>query len=237
MNEMAMRSMGDAFRQARSSDANLAERLRIVAEAASIHLPDYTAALNAFVARIVKARAGDGAPAVGEVMPDFVLPDEAGHLIGLADALDEGPAVIAFHRGHWCPFCRLMMLGLTEIEERIRPARIIAISPEVRRYTRLIKAECGASFPFLTDMDSAYALSLDLAVWLDPQLSGLIAEAGHDIPLYQGGGDWIVPMPAVFVLADDGTIIDRRIDPDYRQRMELDQIVRAIDGLTRGKER
>lgn len=231
MTEQPISPIEAAFLQVRSSDLSLKDRLRVVADAARTHKPSYAEAVDAFAARLRDVQAGAQAPAVGECMPPFVLPDHEGRLVSLDDILAEGPAVIAFHRGHWCPFCKLSMIALTEIEAKLRPAQIVAISTETQRYTRMLREQTGAMFPVLTDMDGAYALSLNIAVWLDDKLAAMIAEAGWDVPLYQGGKEWVLPIPAVFVVRQDGTIAARHIDPDYRQRMEIDELLRCVDQI------
>lgn len=220
-----------AFLEVRSSDLSLQDRLRVVADAARIHKPWYADAVDEFASRLRQVQAGADAPGIGEQMPDFVLPDHEGRLVSLAEILAGGPAVIAFHRGHWCPFCRLSMIALAEIEEQLRPAQIVAISTETQRYTRILREQTGARFPVLTDMDAAYTMSLSLAVWVDSKLAGMIAEAGWDIPVYQGGTDWVLPIPSVFVVRQDGTIAGRHIDPDYRQRMNLDELLRCVKAI------
>jgi peroxiredoxin len=161
-------------------------------------------------------------------MPDFFLPDHDGRLVTLQSLLDRGPAVLAFHRGHWCPYCRLNMVGLAEIEEAAKPAQIVAISSEVQQYTKMLRAEAGAQFPFLTDMGGGYALSINLAVLVDEAMAGMIGGAGWDIPAFQGGTPWVLPIPAVFVVGQDGVIAARHVDPDYRRRMELDALLDAV---------
>jgi len=220
-----------AFLEVRSSDLSLQDRLRAVADAARIHKPWYADAVDEFASRLRQVQAGADAPGIGEQMPDFVLPDHEGRLVSLAEILAGGPAVIAFHRGHWCPFCRLSMIALAEIEEQLRPAQIVAISTETQRYTRILREQTGARFPVLTDMAAAYTMSLSLAVWVDSKLAGMIAEAGWDIPVYQGGTDWVLPIPSVFVVRQDGTIAGRHIDPDYRQRMNLDELLRCVKAI------
>ena len=218
-----------AFLEVRSSDLSLKDRLRVVADAARTHKPWYAEAIDQFAARLRQVQVGGHAPKVGEKMPPFVLPDHEGQLVSLDDILAKGPAVIAFHRGHWCPFCRLSMMALAEIEQQLKPAQIVAISTETQRYTRMLREQTGAMFPVLTDMDGAYALSLSIAVVLDDKLSSMISEAGWDVPLYQGGKEWLLPIPAAFVVRQDGTITARHIDPDYRQRMEIDELLRCVD--------
>jgi peroxiredoxin len=217
-----------AFLRVRDSDLSLKERLGAVAEAARTHKPWYAEAIDEFVARLHRVRAGAEAPQVGEAMPPFALPDHEGRLVSLDEILERGPAIIAFHRGHWCPFCRLSMMALAEIDQQLKPAQIVAISTETQRYTRMLREQTGAMFPVLTDMDAGYAMSLGVAVLLDDKLAHMISEAGWDVPLYQGGKEWLLPIPAVFVVRQDGTIAARHIDPDYRQRMEIDELLRCV---------
>src|ERR671929_2027267 len=113
-----------AFLKVRASGASLTERLQVVAEAARVHKPEYSNAVDAFVERLRTVQAGADAPKVGELMPPFMLPDQDGNLVSLERLLENGPVVAAFHRGHWCPYCRLNMIGLAEIEEQVKPAQI-----------------------------------------------------------------------------------------------------------------
>lgn len=217
-----------AFEKARTSEAPLSERLRIVADVVASQFPEFTQIAEAFVARLDRAKAGETAPQVGEPMPPFILPDQNGRLIKLEELLERAPVVVAFHRGHWCPYCQLNMTALAEVEEHTKPAQIVAVSPETQHYTQLLKEEAGACFPFLTDIGAAYALSLNLAIWIDQKFSHAIAASGCDVPLYNGTQSWILPIPAVFVVRQDGTITARHIDPDYRQRMETDWLLRSV---------
>ena len=231
MTEQPVSPIEAAFLEVRSSDLSLTERLRVVAEAARTHKPWYAEAIDDFAGRLRQVQAGADAPRVGEAMPSFVLPDHEGRLVSLAEILERGPAVVAFHRGHWCPFCRLSMIALAEIESQLKPARIVAVSTETQRYTRMLREQTGAMFPVLTDMDGAFAMSLSIAVMLDDKLAAMISEAGWDVPLYQGGKEWILPIPAIFVVRKDGIIAARHIDPDYRQRMAIDELLRCVGSI------
>ncbi len=218
----------NAFQEVRDRDLTLGERLKYVADCVRTKGPAFAAAVDIFVDRLEAAQAGSTAPMVGDLMPDFFMPDHEGRLVTLQSLLDRAPAVLAFHRGHWCPYCRLNMVGLAEIEHQAKPAQIVAISSEVQQYTRMLRAEAGAEFPFLTDVGGGYALSINLAVWVDEAMAGMIGGAGWDIPGYQGGTPWVLPVPAVFVVGQDGIIVARHVDPDYRRRMELDALLDAV---------
>lgn len=224
MNQPVAIALEQAFQEARDLDGSLRERLDYIGKKVRILSPIYADAVDGFVDRLERAGAGVQAPQVGEPMPGFVLPDDQGHLVSLDRLLDKAPVVLAFFRGHWCPYCRLNAIGLAEIENEINPAQIIVISAETQRYTREIKAGARAKFPVLTDIGNGYALSLNLAIWVDDAMSSLIARAGWDIPKYQGQSGWILPIPSVFVVGQDGLIKARHVDPDYRRRLELDDL-------------
>lgn len=217
-------ALQQAFEDARGLAIPLGERLGIIADKVRALSPIYSDAVDGFVERLQQAGAGSAAPMVGDVMPRFILPDDQGRLVSLEQLLEKAPVIIAFHRGHWCPYCRLNAVGLVEIDEAVKPVQIVAISAEAQAYTRAIKAESGASFPFLTDVGNGYAMSLGLAIWVDDEMAALIAGAGYDIPEYQRQEGWILPVPSVFVVGQDGLIKARHVDPDYRKRMELDDL-------------
>jgi peroxiredoxin len=224
-------TLDGAVAEARGLDAPLSERLRLIADRVRDLSAPYAEAVDVFVGRLGAAKAGTSAPQVGDVMPDFMLPDQDGRMVTLDGLLHDGPAVVVFHRGHWCPYCRATMSGMAEIEQRIAPGRMVAISPERQLYTRLMRSDAGAGFPFLSDVGSGYALSIDLAIWVDDAMAGLLAAADIQVPDYQGTAGWIMPIPAVFVVGTDGTVLARHVDPDYRSRMELSDVLDAFEHL------
>lgn len=217
-------TMVDAFdalmRAARAQETSLAEKLRFISASVRSTSEIFADSIDAFVARLESAGVGAEAPKVGDPMPDFVLADQDGHLVRLTNLLKEGPVAIVFHRGHWCPYCRVTTASLAEVQDEIKPVQIVTISPETQQFTRMIRAEAGAHFPFLTDFGNGYALLLNMTIWVDDQMSALIAAAGWDIPSYQGHDGWFLPIPAVFIVGQDGLIKVRHVKADYRQRME-----------------
>jgi len=217
-----------AFERSRALDAPLNVRMQVIAEAVRDLSAEFADAVDTFVTRLKLANAGATAPLPGEAMPNFLLPDEEGRLVGLSELLGFGPLVIAFHRGHWCPYCRLNAFALARIEPELAPAKLVAITPELQKHARALKAEAGARFPILSDMDNSYALSLNLAIWVDDQMASLIDAAGWNIPTYNGASNWVLPIPATFVVGSDGVIVARDIDPDYRRRMDLDELRAAV---------
>lgn len=211
-------------------DAPLGERLAIIANAIERHSPDQAAVIGRLLDRLKNHHAGSAAPAVGERLPGFVLPDENGKTVRLGELLQGGPLVISFLRGHWCPYCRLSAISIANAQDEIAAlgGQLIAIVPELPEFSRKLKEMAKAGFPFLTDAANGYALSLNLAIWVGLEMEKMFAGAGIDLPRYQGNSAWFLPIPATFVLNSEGTIVARNVDPDHRRRMEIDDIVAAV---------
>jgi len=219
-----------ALERARELDAPVNDRLEIYADALRIHFAPFAEAVDRLVARLEQAGAGGSAPRIGEAMPPFLLPDEHGRLVSLADVIAEGPAAIAFHRGHWCPYCQINARALAEADARAADVggRIVAITPEQQQFTAQHRAEAAAAYTILSDIANGYALSLNLAIWVGAEMQRFMSEFGRDLARYQGNPSWFLPIPATFVVARDGTIRARFVDPDYRRRMDVDVMIEAL---------
>jgi peroxiredoxin len=223
--------MDDVFRECRDMDASLPERLAAFAAAVQSRLPSFAAAVDRLVTRLRENGAGDAAPKVGDAMPPFLLPDETNRLTSLERLLEAGPVAVTFHRGHWCPYCRISINALAKANDIVsrEGAQIIGIVPERQQYAVEFKNDGQATFPILTDMDNGYAMSLNLAVWVGEELRQFMRDQlGNDIPRFQGNDSWILPIPATFVVGRDGIVTARFVDPDYRKRMAIDDLIAAL---------
>ncbi len=223
-------AIGDAVERARHKDASVNERLKLVADEVRALSPRFAGAVDRLIARLTESGVGEESPAPGEPMPPFMLPDEQGHLVGLNGLLARGPVAIAFNRGHWCPYCRVNTASLGEVHGKVAAmgAQVVAILPDRQKFTARLKEDSGAEFPILTDMDNGYAMSLSLVMWVGTEMEGLLPAAGVNIPAYQGNESWMLPIPATFVVGTDGIIKARHVDPDYRRRMEIDDLLAAL---------
>lgn len=219
----------------RNMDAPLSDRLAAFAGDVRRLNPNFADVVERMIARLRAAGTGSDAPRPGEPMPDFLLPDEQGRLHSLRDYTARGAVVVAFHRGHWCPYCRISATALAEAYPSIERlgAQLVAITPEVEKFNVELKAKSGAPFPVLSDMDNAYAMMLNLAFYVGDEKRREMSECGWDITPFNDSDAWTLPIPATFVIGRDGLVKARFIDPDYRKRMNVDEILSAL-GSGRG---
>ena len=111
-------------------------------------------------------------------------------------------------------------------------AQIVAIMPETQQFTEQLKDDADARFPVLTDLDNGYALSLNLAIWLGTEIQQLLSY--QDMAKFHGNDGWMLPIPAVFVVGRDGIVKARFVDPDFRKRMEIDDLLAALERREQG---
>jgi peroxiredoxin len=217
-----------AFLRCRDMEGTLDEQLQTYAAAGREIFPAYGEAVDRLVARVNANGGGENAPRPGEPLPAFVLPDESGRLVALPSLLEQGPLAVMFFRGHWCPYCRLNVRAVFKAYDRIRGmgAQVVAIMPETQEYAAKFKTEAGAPFPVLTDLDNGYALSLNLAIWLGVDIERLLSYL--DVAGFYGNDGWVLPIPATFVVGRDGMIKARFVDPDFRRRMAIEDLLIAL---------
>jgi len=229
-------TLSEAFEQICTMDAPLNERLIAYnTRLKELNFP-FSEAYDVLTERLIEGEIGMQAPKVGEPMPPFVLPGPGGRLVSLDALLEDGPVVVSFNRGHWCPFCRIELRAMAELHSEIANAgaRVVAIVPEGQKFTGRLETETGRQLLILSDLDNGYALSLGLVLWLGDRLHELMAGRGLHLDKYQGNDGWFVPLPATFVIAQDGRVAARHVDADFRKRMDVREILATLERLRHG---
>jgi peroxiredoxin len=222
-------TLDEAFRRVRDLDLSLQEQLRIVAETLRRERPECAAAVDRLVTRLRHYGAGEAAPDIGDSMPSFVLPDESAQKVTLEELLDRGPVAVIFHRGHWCPYCRINIKALVEAHKVLpASAEIVAIMPDRQKFVADLKRESKVPFPILIDVDNGYAMSLNLTIWVGAEIQKMMEGRRQDPRTFEGNSSWMLPIPATFVVGRDGLIRSRFIDPDYRNRMMISDMLAAM---------
>lgn len=227
---MAATSLAEALAEICVMDAPLWRRLETWVAAQRAFGTPFVAATDALVDRLRAGEVGQDAPKVGDTMPSFLMPDRAGHLVGLEDLLGPNGLVLSFNRGHWCPFCLIELTALADAHAEVVAlgGNVVSIMPDRQAYSGRLPGHVTGRISILSDVDNAYALSLGLVMWLGDQLKDLMMR--HDVQLdeVQGNDTWTVPVPATFVLDRTARVIARSVEPEIRKRMDMDEIRRAL---------
>lgn len=222
--------LDEAFREICATEGPLGQRLALFTAAVETHSRPFAVAYQSLIAQIQNAAAGVTAPGLGQRLPSFVLPDHTGHLVELDELLAKGPLVLSFNRGHWCEYCELELRAFANAHAEFAAygAQAVSIMPERGVYTRKVRTLTQDKLTVLSDIDNGYALSVGVVMWLGDEVTALYRKFGLDIERYQGNAAWFVPIPATFVLDRNGIIIGRKVDPDFRNRMDIETILNAL---------
>lgn len=170
---------------------------------------------------------------IDDIAPDFTLPNVRGGATRLGEALKNGPVVLSFYRGSWCPFCNLELNALQQRLDDIKKlgANLIAVSPELPDNTLDHINTAGLQFEVLSDTGNAIAQDYGLIMAVAESIRPLYEEWGINLPAANGDTSWQLPVPATYVIDGSGVIRAAYIEKDYTSRMEPTAILDALAKL------
>ena len=170
--------------------------------------------------------------AVGTTAGDFTLPDTDGSAVSLADLTADGPAVLVFYRGQWCPYCNLTLRAYqAEVVPELRKhgARLAAISPQLPDGSVAVKETNELGFPVLSDVGNVVARAFGLTFTVDEDVRPTMVKIGADLAKHNG--EWELAHPSVVVVDRERVIRFVDVHPDYTTRTEPAQILEVVKSL------
>jgi peroxiredoxin len=167
---------------------------------------------------------------IGAKAPEFALPDASGRVVRSSDLLALAPLIINFFRGRWCPYC------VTELEAwrdlysvvRERGALLVGISPQSVRQSDFAVSQHSIPFPLLHDSQCDVAQQFGLAYKVPPFHQNYYRSILVNIPFINGDESWMLPLPATYVLAQDGTVLFAEAYADFRVRPEPGDVLKHL---------
>ena len=172
--------------------------------------------------------------AVGDQSPAFELPDHLGNLLRSADVMVDGPVVINFYRGEWCPYCNLELRAYQAKLDRMERlgASMLAISPMLPDNSLGLAEKHQLAFPVLSDMGNQVAAAFGLVFTVDTRIQAMYLERlGNDLPTLNGDDSFTLPLPATYVIDQDGVIIYAYVNADYRLRADPEDVLEVLEDL------
>src|SRR5258706_6973462 len=168
---------------------------------------------------------------VKQAAPDFSGKDQFGKTITLRSLLKKGNVVLVFYRGEWCPYCNRY---LKELEESLltisaKGASVVAVTPEKPEYVAKSVEKTKATFPILHDEALKIMKSYDVAYKLDSKALSKYKKINVDLNEITGAvNSENLPVPAVYVIDQQGIIVYRFFDPDYTNRASISTLMKYL---------
>ena len=172
-------------------------------------------------------KAGDKAPA-------FSLSDASGNTVDMAELLAKGPLVVTFYRGVWCPYCNmdLQALEAARAEIEARGATMVAISMQTAANSRKAISQNKLGFPILLDPRGEVADAYGIRFALPDYLVDIYKNAFKtDLAVINDDPSWTLPMPARYIVGQDGVIAYAEVNPDYTLRPDPSELLPTLDRL------
>lgn len=185
-------------------------------------------------AELIASAAAEKARKAGDKAPAFTLADPEGNPVSSAALLEKGPLIVTFYRGVWCPYCNMDLQAIEAALPALagRGAQLVAISPQTAPNSRRSQRENALSFPILSDPGNEVAAAFGLRFTLPDYLIDLYKNVfKNDLAVVNGDGSWTLPMPARFVIGQDGVIAYAEVNPDYTRRPDPEELLPVLDGL------
>jgi peroxiredoxin len=185
------------------------------------------------VKHLTEAATAEDALKAGDVFPEFALPDDDGRFVVSSDLLKSGPLVINFYRGRWCPFCSATAEAMSAATPAIGAggASVIGVSAETGPLSLSRGRRQRLNFQMLCDLDNGLALQCGLLFRLTNDVIQQYLGDSLDLTQIYGNGSWFLPIPATYIVEPGGEISRAYVNPDFRYRMDPQDILRAVESL------
>ncbi|WP_157947573.1 peroxiredoxin-like family protein [Abditibacterium utsteinense] len=180
-------------------------------------------AQSAMALPAVAAAPNDVSPLkIGLKVPEISLLDSTGTQYELTKSLANGPAILVFYRGGWCPYCNTQLAGLSKIEPKLLKMgyRVFAISPDSPAELSKTVDKHKLPYKLLSDSKMEATRAMGLAYQVDAETVEKYKGYGIDFMKSSGGQSQNkLPIPAVYMVGSDGIVDFSYANPDYRTRV------------------
>jgi peroxiredoxin len=215
-----------------SSSTRLQDRLdAITSNTRALVQPERLAVGENFVQGLLDSGIEQKVLAVGSVAPSFELEDAlTKKRVRSSDLLAVGPVVVKFFRGRWCPYCVTELGSWQELYARVRErgGLLVAISPQLPRQNDFTVQQHELTFPILSDPGAKVAESFGVAYTVPEFMQRHYRSILVNIPFVNGEESWQLPLPAVFVVGQDGIVRYAEAHADFRVRAEPEDVLAVL---------
>jgi peroxiredoxin len=159
--------------------------------------------------------------------PDFRAKDQTGMEIRLKDVLKKGKVVLMFYRGYWCPYCNRELKRFEDSLQLIisKGATLLAVTPEKPESITKTIEKTSATYSILFDEGLKIMNAYNVSFEVPENTLTRYRNTGIDIEKSNGSNGKYLPVPAVYIIDKESTIIYRFFEPDYKKRPTVQEIL------------
>lgn len=175
--------------------------------------------------------------ATGAPVPAVSVRKADGGTVNLADHLRGDRTVVVFYRGGWCPYCTQHLAELAGAQPDLdeRGVKLVGISPDQPDLLHEAEKERELPYDLLSDSSFEAAAAFGVAFLVDDPTNEALLDYGVDLTEWSGNRESrILPVPAVFLVDEQGVIRFAHANPDYSERLSAGDLLRAIDEMEAG---
>lgn len=169
---------------------------------------------------------------VGDSAPDATLAGWDGETVTLSDLWKQGPVVLMWYRGGWCPYCniqlRAMQQSLSELEGA--GAKLVVLTPELPAKAKETAQSNDLDIVALHDKDNQVAKSYGILFDLPSPIVPMYRDR-LKLPEANGNDQMALPLAATYVIDSKGKITYAFLDADYKKRAEPSDVVAAVQSV------
>ena len=209
-----------------------------IAEGASWLPADLLQDLLRPIGQLINSGAAENALKEGAQAPDFALPDAGGNAVRLSHLLAQGPVVMTFYRGQWCPYCHLALRAYQQAlpHMQARGASLVAISPQMPDHSHAMAEKLELTFAILSDMGNQVARQFGLVFTIDEAVRRAHKQVCADLPAFNGDNSWELPMAGTFLVDQSGAVRLAFVHPDFTRRLDPLVVIARLNELQGERE-
>lgn len=184
-----------------------------------------------FIGKLLFAQEKPEGLFINSKAPDFRSIDQYGNEVRLRDMVKDSIVVLIFYRGQWCPYCNKQLKKLEDSLQLIKSkgARLIAITPEKPEFISRTIEKTKASYPLIYDSEMKIMKAYGVAFEVDEKTVSRYKNADIDLATAHGQKEKIyLPVPAVYIINKESTIVYRYFDFDYKKQAPVQEILNNI---------
>lgn len=185
------------------------------------------------IQQLIASGAAERALKEGQQVEDFTLPDALGRAVTLSHLLKEGPVVVIFYRGSWCPYCNLELRAYQQALPQLQAlgASLVAISPQTPDGSLSTVEKAELTFTVLSDAGNRVAHQFGLVYTIDESLRATHQMVGVNLPQFNGEQSWELPIPGTFLIDQSGTVRLSFVNPDFTYRLDPSVVIARLKEL------